>query len=1109
MSCCLSFLFICYKERERDILIVMVGGLPSSKLWEIEYNELIFKEVIGKGNFGCVYRGLYLSTEVAIKQIEPTLFEDPDYAKYIEREVKALRYIRHNGIVYFYGACHHSTGFYLVTEFVDGMDLRRYIKTFVSSPPSWSTRISLMLDLAKTCYFLHSKGILHRDLKSKNILLYLQPDCKIQQHQNNYQQQNNISQSNNQNNSNNQNINYSIKSSKLCDLGFVRIGSQYSNGEDSSSSEEEEDDDDEDEEEDNDTKSSVYKFNGNGKMAKNRLRRMSICGTPSFMPPEILLQKRYDWTADVFSFGVVLAEIVTRRRPGKDLWVRSSENGFDISKEELVTGQDFDCPPSLFDLCLKCCSYRSIDRPKFSDIVFILENLLQQQIDQEELQPNSNNVNNLIGQNQIIIEPICYFKQSLKSNYRKSIRLRSESISNHSPIQQQQEGILKISKTKYLNGWKDFGLDISKLDQIWIIYYLNEKIEMTIGKIKSTSGKNSLTISYMDNNLIDNVSIINVKSYKEQFPHTIDTTYIHSHSSFTISKTFGNMTISTVDKILWHKNVDLLIQIQSNIRKWIVQSKYQQLLKNWKQDNNNNNNIVQQTSSTIKEWMTTIDQFIQSEKDYKERLDFIVKGYLVPLQSKFRINKPLLNYKEITAIFSNIETIIEISNNLLSTFQPINQELKNTTTYQQQQSSPSTSQSLSTIDFIFNNNNRNFQFLNYFIQHFENIKSIYGKYTYNFKFAMNILVWCRGNPDFSRFLAQSNTLGGDEEFDLAALLALPVNRIQTYNLHLLTLTRLVPVKHPDYKDIMAAHTLITNLSSFLQSQLEMSLNYSSIMSTEIMLQSSSNSKKEQITLLASGRSIIRQGLVEQSRYNNNNVNGSSSSLSASPSPSLYNSSGNVGGGKKKYQLILMTDLIILAKPILSKCSNSNSKPSSLSSSSTSNTKYYLKEKMVLNLRIDQVNLKLSGDHPCGIILTFGVNGSKSYRFLAPTDDDAYHWASDFVRTIHSTNPISIDESNNSNNNNSNNSGIIDQQLEKSPSFIQRFRPRSTSIQSTPDKRSTVGTDPSGIFKVPDTPPSSLSSSFNTPGSEKKKFSTLVKSKWKRIKSRGIQDDDLI
>lgn len=66
-------------------------GLPTQSIWDIPFEDLQFKETIGKGSFGSVFKGSYLGVDVAIKKIEKA--DDPEYLKYIDREVSMLQYV--------------------------------------------------------------------------------------------------------------------------------------------------------------------------------------------------------------------------------------------------------------------------------------------------------------------------------------------------------------------------------------------------------------------------------------------------------------------------------------------------------------------------------------------------------------------------------------------------------------------------------------------------------------------------------------------------------------------------------------------------------------------------------------------------------------------------------------------------------------------------------------------------------------------------------------------------------------------------------------------------------------------------------------------------------
>lgn len=268
-------------------------GLPTQSIWDIPFEDLAFKETIGKGSFGSVFKGNYLGVDVAIKKIEKA--DDPEYLKYIDREVSMLQSIRHPFIVQFSGICVHSTGLYIITEFVSGGDVRKLLKANPSL--QWKKKIRISIDLAKAMLFLHSKKIIHRDLKSKNILL--DEHGRI----------------------------------RLCDFGFARM------------------------------------------TESKRNKHMTMCGTEGWVAPEILLGMSYDTSCDVFSYGVVVAELITGKKPGVDLWIRSPDNCFDINPDELRAKALPGCPPRFMEMCIECCQYEPLLRPKFDDILNMLSTI--------------------------------------------------------------------------------------------------------------------------------------------------------------------------------------------------------------------------------------------------------------------------------------------------------------------------------------------------------------------------------------------------------------------------------------------------------------------------------------------------------------------------------------------------------------------------------------------------------------------------------------------------------------------------------------------------------------------------------------------------------------
>ncbi|XP_052537293.1 dual specificity testis-specific protein kinase 1-like [Tympanuchus pallidicinctus] len=111
-------------------------------------------------------------------------------------------------------------------------------------------------------------------------------------------------------------------------------------------------------------------------------RKLSLVGSAFWMAPEMLRGEPYDRKVDVFSFGIVLCEILGRIPADPEVLPRTQDYGLDVAAFcRMVSG----CPRRVLDLAACCCRVEAFKRPYFSDILDELEDVA------ESLEPRKDN----------------------------------------------------------------------------------------------------------------------------------------------------------------------------------------------------------------------------------------------------------------------------------------------------------------------------------------------------------------------------------------------------------------------------------------------------------------------------------------------------------------------------------------------------------------------------------------------------------------------------------------------------------------------------------------------------------------------------------------------
>ncbi|KAM9359994.1 kinase suppressor of Ras 2 [Symphorus nematophorus] len=134
--------------------------------WDIPFEQLEIGEMIGKGRFGKVFHGRWHG-EVAIRLIDIER-DNEDQLKAFKREVMAYRNTRHENVVLFMGACMSPPHLAIITSLCKGRTLYSVVRDGKVVLDVNKTR-QIAQEMVKGMGYLHAKGILHKDMKSKNV----------------------------------------------------------------------------------------------------------------------------------------------------------------------------------------------------------------------------------------------------------------------------------------------------------------------------------------------------------------------------------------------------------------------------------------------------------------------------------------------------------------------------------------------------------------------------------------------------------------------------------------------------------------------------------------------------------------------------------------------------------------------------------------------------------------------------------------------------------------------------------------------------------------------------------------------------------------------------
>ncbi len=136
----------------------------------LEGRYQILKE-LGRGGMGIVFHAYdkQLKEQVAIKILSPLLSNDPDALERLKREVSAARRITHSNVIRIHDISEINGLHYISMEYFHGTNLKEHVKT--NGPISPMQAMNIAGQICDGLEAAHRQGIIHRDLKSQNIIL--------------------------------------------------------------------------------------------------------------------------------------------------------------------------------------------------------------------------------------------------------------------------------------------------------------------------------------------------------------------------------------------------------------------------------------------------------------------------------------------------------------------------------------------------------------------------------------------------------------------------------------------------------------------------------------------------------------------------------------------------------------------------------------------------------------------------------------------------------------------------------------------------------------------------------------------------------------------------
>jgi serine/threonine protein kinase len=164
--------------RDADEATGEAGDAPSLAEVAAAFPRLEVLRLLGHGGMGFVYqvRQPDLDRMVALKILSPVLRRDPAFEERFAREARVLGKLQHPNIVTLFEHGESGGFYYLLMEYIDGVNLRQAMAAGRFKPEQALAIVPAICDALQTA---QAQGVWHRDIKPENILLDREGRVKI------------------------------------------------------------------------------------------------------------------------------------------------------------------------------------------------------------------------------------------------------------------------------------------------------------------------------------------------------------------------------------------------------------------------------------------------------------------------------------------------------------------------------------------------------------------------------------------------------------------------------------------------------------------------------------------------------------------------------------------------------------------------------------------------------------------------------------------------------------------------------------------------------------------------------------------------------------------